>query len=160
MTWMLRALCRDKPSEWWETDNDGARLALALCSVCPERWPCDIGREFGVIRAGTAWNQAGIPAGRCDCGYPLPFDAETGERSDCFRCMPRITTRIPRVRRRRMVEPRVEVQGTRDERIFALHRQGFTYRQIGFEYGVSKTMVGRIVHRLRAQAVSTVVDEA
>lgn len=158
MTWMLRALCRTRPAEWWEFGDDGNRLALALCSVCPERWLCDVGREYGVIRAGTAWNQAGLPAGLCDCGYPLPYDTEVGERADCYRCVPRVTTRIPRVRRRRVVEPRAEVTGTREEQMYALHRQGFSYRHIGFEYGVSKTMVGRIVHKFRTRAVSTVVD--
>lgn len=99
----MRMLCATLPADWWDTSDDGARLALALCSVCPGLSMCDRGREYGVIRAGIAWNDHGARAGICGCGYPLPAHVTTGERPQCYRCEPRHNLTVPgrRPRRRR-----------------------------------------------------------
>lgn len=74
----MTALCVGKPPEHWDTGDDGNRLALALCRVCPVRNgnTCDAGepdaRPTGVIRAAVAYNQRGGVCPICDvCGYPV-----------------------------------------------------------------------------------------
>jgi hypothetical protein len=86
-----RALCQTRPAEYWDTDNDGARLALGLCSVCPSRRgdTCDAGlsdpRPHGVIRAGVAYSDTGHRLPICRCGYPQT-NYLGGAVSDCPRC--------------------------------------------------------------------------
>lgn len=140
----MRRLCVGRPAEWWETDNDGARLALDICSVCPGLASCDRGRRWGMVQAGVAWNELGFPAGICACGYPLPVSREGVERSQCFRCRPRQNLTVPCRR-----------PGNRAAHVAALLRRGVPYRTIGADLGISKTAVGKIAKKLRPQAVST-----
>ncbi|MGC4886748.1 hypothetical protein [Micromonospora sp. DT227] len=84
--------CRSLPSEWWDTDDDGSRLALAICRSCPERRgaECVAGRPddepAGVIRAGVAYNDRGIALPLCECGYPQVAYAG-GTVGPCPRCV-------------------------------------------------------------------------
>mgnify|MGYP001163052938 CR=1 FL=1 len=95
----MRGLCFGKPPEQWDTGDDGNRLALALCRVCPLRQgdDCAAGepdrRPFGVIRAGVAYNERGGRCEICACGYPIDElpDARRDIR-ECRRC------RAPRLR--------------------------------------------------------------
>lgn len=87
----MTALCVSRPPDWWETGDDGNRLALAICRVCPVREECAAGslREAGVIRAGVAYTERGKVARICSCGYPddkLPDPRRT--TTLCRRCLP------------------------------------------------------------------------
>lgn len=86
----MRQLCLFKPSDWWETGDDGNRLALALCGRCPARaatCPGGDPRPYGVIRAGIAYSDTGSPLPVCGCGYPAD-DRRATEASRCRRCAP------------------------------------------------------------------------
>lgn len=77
----MSALCATRPAEWWDTGDDGNRLALALCRVCPNVVPCAAGdrKPRGVVRAGVVYGDAGeLPL--CGCGYPF--------LARCRRCDP------------------------------------------------------------------------
>ena len=69
---MTRALCTTRPADWWDLGDDGNRLALGLCRVCPSLKRCADGdpRPHGVIRAAVAFADTGVPLPVCDCGYP------------------------------------------------------------------------------------------
>lgn len=68
----MRALCATRPAEWWETGDDGNRLAVLLCGVCPriKRCPKDVPEPAGVVVAGVAYTDAGVALPTCVCGYP------------------------------------------------------------------------------------------
>lgn len=68
----MRALCASRPADWWETGDEGNRLALLLCGVCPQKQRCASTAvdEHGVIRAGVAYGDDGKPLPICRCGYP------------------------------------------------------------------------------------------
>ncbi|MEU7771251.1 hypothetical protein AB0C44_07985 [Micromonospora taraxaci] len=75
---MKAGLCFTQPPEFWETGDDGNRLALALCRACPLRRgdTCGAGlpdpKPTGVIRAGVAYNERGGVCPICvTCGYPV-----------------------------------------------------------------------------------------
>ncbi len=132
----MRALCASLPSDWWMTGDDGNRLALALCSVCPLRERCLEGdpEPHGVIRGGVAWGDDGRPRGLCGCGYPLP--AKDGvERAECYRCEPRQNVKVPkRLRRKRprgFIVPHLP-------RIDAWRAEGVPWEQIGKRLGMRK----------------------
>lgn len=86
--------CVGQPPEFWDTGDDGNRLALALCRVCPARRgeECQLGepdpRPTGVIRAGVAWNERGGRCPICDtCGYPVDdLPDPRRERTGCRHC--------------------------------------------------------------------------
>lgn len=141
MNWRARALCRTRPADWWDLGDDGNRLALALCSVCPARSLCAADREYGVIRGGVAWNDHGRAAGLCGCGYPLPVNEHGRDRAECFRCDP----------------PR-NVPGGKGAEARRLVAAGLSYVAAGERLGISKTMVWKYVRR--PQAVSTEEDAA
>ncbi|RLK13300.1 hypothetical protein DER29_4317 [Micromonospora sp. M71_S20] len=69
---MTAALCATRPADWWDLGDDGNRLALAICRVCPVQTACaaTADREAGVIRAGIAYLERGQVAPICQCGYP------------------------------------------------------------------------------------------
>ena len=81
----MTALCVGRDAEWWDSLNDGARLAFAICRVCPTRFGClNRGpRAVGVIRGGVAFDDFGHPLAICPtCGYP-----RTGRPGlTCSRC--------------------------------------------------------------------------
>lgn len=81
---MSRLLCVGKPPEWWDTGDGGNRLALGICGLCPVNPRCGRSdrRPYGVIRAGTAYDDAGTPLQLCGCGYPRPAD----NLNPCPRC--------------------------------------------------------------------------
>lgn len=70
-------MCASRPADWWWTGDDGNRLALLLCGVCPARAGdvCMAGlpdlRPTGVIRAGVAYGYTGQVLTLCPCGYPV-----------------------------------------------------------------------------------------
>lgn len=68
----MRRLCVGQPPELWEVGDDGNRLALALCRVCPQLGWCSSTSvdERGVIRAGVAYGDTGRVLPVCRCGYP------------------------------------------------------------------------------------------
>lgn len=84
---MTGPLCRRRPPEWWTPDDDGARLALTICRLCPNLEPCAAGdpRPHGVIRAGQVWSDTGRPLPVCGCGYPVD-DYRGGDITACRRC--------------------------------------------------------------------------
>lgn len=91
----MTPLCATRPSEWWEPADPGARLALALCRVCPALPSCLDGdpRPYGVIRAAAAWSDEGKPLPICACGYPNCSDQKMRRPYLlCSRCRP------PRIR--------------------------------------------------------------
>lgn len=65
-------LCASRPAEHWDTGDDGNRLALLLCDICPARIRCPQAdpRPHGVIRAAVAYDDKGHALDRCHCGYP------------------------------------------------------------------------------------------
>jgi hypothetical protein len=69
----VKALCETRPTDWWETGDEGNRLALLLCGVCPARVRCaeTSTGEYGVVRAGVAYQDDGRVAAICDCGQPI-----------------------------------------------------------------------------------------
>ncbi|MFY1686453.1 helix-turn-helix domain-containing protein [Plantactinospora sp. WMMB782] len=91
MTAAHRPACHGKPADWWDTGDDGNRLALALCGVCPTRDgdTCTAGipdpHPHGVIRAGIAYSDTGRRLPICRCGYPQD-DYLGGQPTDCRRC--------------------------------------------------------------------------
>lgn len=72
--WIDRATCRRLPPEWWESGDDGNRLAMSLCrGACPVRGECADSepRSVGVIRAGVAYSDVGTVLRLCPCGRPI-----------------------------------------------------------------------------------------
>lgn len=146
---VVTQLCATRPPDWWDTYDPGARLALALCSVCPSMPACGGGREYGVIRAGVAWNDVGVQVGICSCGYPLPFSAEGVERPECYRCEPPQNLQVPkRLRRRRKRGAVVEHL----PQIAAWRAEDVTWEEISRRLGMCKDTVRKAA---RPQAVST-----
>lgn len=144
----MNRLCVGKPSDWWEPADDGARLALMLCSVCPARDECGPEPEHGVIRGGVAWSDAGERLPLCPCGYPVPNPG----RADCFRCVPRWDTRIPRSRlrqRRRRLSADVLLG-----QIGAMRADGLTLRDISKALDVPYSTLRDVIRR-NPQAVDT-----
>lgn len=85
---MSRVLCAGLPAELWDSHDDGARLALAICRRCPVQPTCLAGdpHPVGVVRAGVAFSNTGRPLSVCPtCGYPQPGDA-LGGGDRCPRC--------------------------------------------------------------------------
>lgn len=124
-----RPLCQGPPPEWWETGDDGNRLALMLCRVCPARdgADCNAGlpdpRPHGVIRAGVPHSEAGNALRICDCGYPAAGQGLDGVRDGtCLRCAP-----PPLARWRNDITRWVE--------------QGDSYTAIGRRIGAERTSV-------------------
>lgn len=148
----VNALCATRPADWWMVPDDGNRLALLICSVCPELARCPQGdpHPHGVIRAGVAWGDHGERLPICACGRPTP----NTERSDCFTCEPRWDIRIPRplrVRRRRYSADVLMGE------IVALRRDGATLRDVSARLRIPYSTLRDIIRR-HPQAVSTVVD--
>lgn len=83
----VRQLCRGRPADWWSPDDDGARLALTLCRACPALPTCPEGdpSPHGVIRAGSAYTDAGASLPICPCGYP-DTTYSGGTIGRCGRC--------------------------------------------------------------------------
>lgn len=90
----MRALCATRPAQWWDVGDDGNRLALALCRVCPALEGCGarIRQPAGVVLAGVAYGDAGLRLPICHCGYPNELDGGC-----CHRCG---VTTLPGVPRR------------------------------------------------------------
>lgn len=85
---MTRQLCRGLPHEWWTTNDDGSRLAMAICQRCPSQQTCpdDDPQPHGVVRAGAPFSDRGILLGDCPtCGYPQPGD-RVAQQDKCPRC--------------------------------------------------------------------------
>lgn len=81
-----RAACRDLPGDWWDTGDDGNRLALAICHQrCQVRELCGQGNHTGVISGGVPYGDTGKPVPLCSCGHPV-----TQQRggTECHRCNP------------------------------------------------------------------------
>ena len=151
MTWLLDALCRTRPSDWWETGNDGNRLAIALCSVCPVRSSCQTGDEepHGVIRAGVAYRDTGERCDVCPCGRPVPTRRDRGE---CYQCEPRWDVQVPRHRpttARGRGRPR-QLGPARERQMAALRDGGTSFRQIAKEFGLPLSTVVSTVRRVKA----------
>lgn len=145
MRWQDRALCRGRPPEWWDTADDGARLALAICSVCPVAGWCATDQESGVVRAGVAWTAAGDRAALCSCGYPAPG----ARRAKCSRCDPPAPADWrPAVDR--VYLPRGALDQRRDE-IAALLAKGHSYRGIAAAMGVPPSSVRNVAKRFELQ---------
>lgn len=89
----MSALCLSRPAEWWDLDNDGSRLALALCQVCPAIQACatQARRPAGVVQAGVAYSDAGVPLPLCHCGYPNELEGQC-----CHRCGVTTLAGVPR----------------------------------------------------------------
>lgn len=91
-SWHLHGHCSCLPMDWWDTGDDGNRLALALCGVCPVLEQCarTRRREWGVIRAGIAYGEDGKPLGLCRCGYPnrhrIAWRTGLPSNPRCHRC--------------------------------------------------------------------------
>lgn len=70
-----RPACVDRPADWWDTGDGGNRLAMTMCRLaCPLINRCPVlhgGRAYGVVAAGQAWTDAGVPAPVCKCGRPV-----------------------------------------------------------------------------------------
>lgn len=93
---MTRARCRTLPSDWWDTGDDGNRLALMLCRSCPVLEHCGQSRgEAGVIRAGVAYGETGKVLPLCACGYPNLHQPGWNAPANvlCHRCA------VPKLRR-------------------------------------------------------------
>lgn len=84
--WRDDAACRGKDPTMWDTPQAragqaettvvAARHALAVCAGCPVAVDCHLestaNRPLGVIRAGIAYDDYGIPANHCQhCGAPI-----------------------------------------------------------------------------------------
>jgi hypothetical protein len=150
VTWMSRALCRTRPPEWWEVPSDGNRLALALCSVCPERAGCSDDQAAGVIRGGVAFGDDGERLPMCSCGRPVPYPV----RAVCYTCMPSQHTVIPKPRRR----GRPRKLDTHLPAVMHLLAQGLSSPRIAEALGIPRSTVRHWVlhYNLRAQAVDQV----
>lgn len=127
MTWMLDALCRTRPSDWWDLGDDGNRLALDLCSVCPVLTVCSAtaGAPAGVVRAGVAYRDSGQPAAMCACGRPVVRWSATA--TECLTC------RVPDV-------PLPKARGRRD--LAEVHEVVVGKLAAGWTYGAIGTLVG------------------
>lgn len=145
MTWQLRALCRTRPADWWDLGDDGNRLALAICSVCPVRDRCADDEPAGVVRAGVAYRDSGEPAQVCRCGRPIPRRRDSG---DCYQCVPLVDTQVP-VARRRRGRP-ASVDPVTERRIAALQAGGVSFRTIAAEFRMPVSTVQSIVQRVKA----------
>ena len=96
----MTALCIGRPPEWWETGDEGNRLALAICRNCPERTgtQCTAGmpdpHPVGVIRAAVAYHERGWVCPVCDvCGYPVDDRVDARRpKPGCRNC------RVPKLR--------------------------------------------------------------
>lgn len=86
---LTRRLCETRDPEWWATDDDGNRLAILLCRVCPLGCPANDPKPAGVIRGGVAYDDSGKRRMMCACGYPATGTVR-GDRpdavSECKRC--------------------------------------------------------------------------
>lgn len=83
-----RRACEILPEQWWDTDDDGNRLAIMLCNLCPGCTMNDP-RPCGVIRAGVAYADDSKPRALCPCGYPAETPMPRGGRRQvqlCRRC--------------------------------------------------------------------------
>jgi hypothetical protein len=136
---MLDALCRTRPSDWWDLGDDGNRLAVGLCSVCPVLAACaeSAGAPHGVIRAGVAYRDTGERCEVCPCGRPIPTRRDRGE---CFTCVPRFDIRLPRARGSWIAAEQHEVVV---EKLAA----GWSYRAIGTLLGVAGETVRGFARR-------------
>lgn len=82
----MTALCVGRDPEWWDTDNAGARLAMAICRACPLRLDCYDDSPAGVIRAGVPYSNVGTALKTCPtCGYPQPGEL-TNHKDRCPHC--------------------------------------------------------------------------
>lgn len=150
------ALCQRRPAEWWDTDNDGARLALALCSVCPSRRGdvCDAGLAdpdpYGVIRAAVAYSDTGRQLPVCGCGYPQT-SYRGGATTDCPRCKtPDVPIPDPKLVLRWRVRDLFQA-GLTDDRIAPIvGRHPSTIRAIRAENGWTRTRTETHAARRRA----------
>lgn len=150
----MTALCATRPSDWWMVPDGGNRLALGLCSVCPALPTCGTDREYGVIRAGVAWDDEGRVLALCSCGRPEAY----ADRVDCYDCRPSSATQVPKRRRvftRAAQHRHRRVASVRDLRMVALRESGVGWREIALEFGVPKSTVFNVVKRIRAQGSST-----
>jgi len=79
--------CVGKPADWWTPDDDGARLAIALCRGCPALARCttEDPHPHGVIRAAVPYSDDGQVLQLCPCGYP-DLAYRGGARTVCGRC--------------------------------------------------------------------------
>ena len=121
-------LCRTRNPEWWDTGNDGNRLALALCrlcSGCPDNDP----RPCGVIRGAVAYGDDRQPRTLCTCGYPAEAWNKNGRDAVqlCRRCQ------LPTMDRYR-------------EAIIRWRDRGDTYRTIGSRIAFSPDHVRAKYH--------------
>jgi hypothetical protein len=140
---MTGPLCVGKPPEWWlELGDDGNRLALALCRVCPirrdkvcaGRYVIPDEHPAGVIRAAVAYSDAGTPLPVCGtCGYPVA-DYGGGDVL-CTRC------KVPDVA---IPDPKQ----VRDRRIRLLVAGGMDDEQLAAALGIRRAGARRA--RLRA----------
>lgn len=128
--------CRGLPSDWWDTGDDGNRLALAICRACPERIGdvCRAGMPdatpTGVVRAGVAYNDRGTALPLCECGYPQVAYAG-GTVAPCPRCL------VPDV-------PIPDRQEVRARALRLLLAAGATDTEIAVELRVSVRQAGRL----------------
>lgn len=114
--------CRGLPAQWWETGDDGNRLALTICGHCPARQDnhCRAGlpdpHPAGVIRAGLAYNDNGVALPLCDCGYPV-LAYRGGPVGSCPRCtVPDVAIPDPKTVRNRSLRL-LALYGASDEQI-------------------------------------------
>ena len=82
--------CQTRPADWWEYGDDGNRLAMLLCAVCPGcLFPASC-RPAGVIIAGRPYDDNGQVHALCACGYPARAPADRHHNStktqQCTRC--------------------------------------------------------------------------
>lgn len=90
-----RRACEILPAQWWDTGDDGNRLAIMLCKQC-EGCTMDDPNPCGVIRAGVPYADDAHPRALCPCGYPatarIPVAGKNSyARSSvqlCHRCQP------------------------------------------------------------------------
>lgn len=106
---MTRPLCIGLPPEWWDTGDDGNRLALLICNQCRVADWCArrITQPDGVIVAGVAYadhNGQRRPLPVCACGYPN--DRQRPGNPMCRRCDPVAPViRLPKVGKVRPRQP-------------------------------------------------------
>jgi hypothetical protein len=95
VTWENSAICRTRPWDWWETGDGGNRLAMTLCRVaCPVVADCAQAdpAPIGMIRAGVAYSNTGLPLLVCPCGRPI--DRQGARRDWCRTCEPPDVRRV------------------------------------------------------------------
>lgn len=117
--------CMTRDPQWWDTGNDGNRLAIMLCRICrgcPDNDP----RPCGVIRGGVAYGDDSHPRVLCPCGYPAEAWNKNGRDSVqlCRRCQ------LPDMERYREV-------------IIRWRGRGDTYKSIGLRIAFSADHVSR-----------------